>query len=336
VSTKTAQAGPAAPPKDAELAALERELAGNRVFSRSVQGFVAFIILVITAYGTSNAHQALHRHDTPDPWGWMLYPAVEAALIVELQAGAYVGRMMRRILKAKGDQEKKERKFNWGMAMRLATACAAVVLNVWYPIEVGDSSGAVLHILGPLLQIFIVEALAHYRDAFGEIDRYLLDTVAAREAALAPPAPAPRQRTVPAPRPSFVPAPSPSEEDQLVPSSPVEEDGSSPSSPPRPSAQEDAVPPRAGVPSPPKETEEDADPELVEIGRVGLSRLKGRGMQPIRDNLKVEMTLSSGRASKALKAWRNRMDEIPAATPEELAAIPDPHDRTLHLVENAS
>jgi hypothetical protein len=339
VSTKTAPVSAAAPPEDAELAALRRDLTFNRTFSRAVQGFVALIILVITAYGTSNAHQALHRHDTPDPWGWMLYPAVEAALIVELQAGAYVGGMLRRILKAQqadGGQADKASKANWGMAMRLATAVAALVLNIWYPLEVHDGRGGVLHGIGPVLQIFIVEALAHYRDAFNEIDRHLLDAIAAREVALAPPAPAPRQRPVPAPRPPVVPSSSPREEAQLVPSSPPEEDGASPSSPPRPPEQEDAVPPPVDVPSPPKETEEDDDGELRDAGRIGIARLKGRGMNPTRDLLKTEMGMSSKRASRAINLVREEIRTIPAATAEELAAIPDPHDRTLHLVENAS
>lgn len=343
MSTKTAPApAPAAAlPEDAELAALRREHKFNKTFSRIVQGFVALIILVITAYGTSNAHEALHRHDTPDPWGWMLYPAVEAALIVELQAGAYVGRMLRRIRKANGtEDEKAKKKFNWGMAMRLATALAAILLNIWYPIEVHDGRGAVLHVVGPVLQIFIVEALAHYRDAFGEIDRHLLDGIAARELEIIAMIRAPRGRTPVPTKTAPVPSSSPSENPSAVPSSPPEEDPSSPSSSPRPPETEDAVLPPAEPPSPPKTKPEDGpkdvDDELIEDARIGISRLKGKEISVTRDNLKAEMAMSSKRATAGLAYWRPRLDEIPAATLEELAQIPQGHGPALHVVENAS
>lgn len=347
MSTKTAPAPASADalPEDAELAALRRDLQLNKTYGRVVQGFVALIILVITAYGTSNAHEALHRHDTPDPWGWMLYPAVEAALIVELQAGAYVGRILNRIRKnSPAGGEKAKKKFNWGMAMRLATALAAILLNIWYPIEVHDGRGAILHVVGPVLQIFIVEALAHYRDAFAEIDRHFLDAIAAREAAIVAAVLAPRTRSSVPARPPVVPAPvppsSPDEKPSVVLPSSREEDAPSPSSPPRPPESKEAVLPPADPPSPPKDKLEDGpkdlDEELIETTRIGIARLKAREMSPTRDNLKVEMGMSSKRATIGLAYWRPRLDEISPATFEELALIPQGQGPALHVVENAS
>lgn len=114
---------------------------------------VIAISALITIFGSGNAHDVLAKHHTPDPWGWCLYPALEAALIVEIQVGSALSGHARAVV-------------FWGTALRVVTAAAAVTLCVYGPAENGDPGGAVLHALGPLVQFFLAEFLAASRRQF--------------------------------------------------------------------------------------------------------------------------------------------------------------------------
>ena len=158
--SKTAGAAPV----DPVLAAWERERDSARRASRVVQTVVLIIAGIITAVGTGNAHDALSHHSTADPWAWFLYPGVEGALIVELQTSAHLAE-----LEARKTGEMKKDGFDWGFGLRIATGIAAVVFNVFYPAQLGDYSGAVLHSLGPVIQVFVIEALAQFRKRYSRI-----------------------------------------------------------------------------------------------------------------------------------------------------------------------
>ena len=151
-------------PADPVLAALERERTTARRASRTVQTVVLIIAAIITAVGTGNAHDALSRHSTADPWAWLLYPGVEGALIAELQISAHLAE-----LEARKTGELKKEGFDWGFGLRIVTGVAAVVFNVFYPAQLGDYSGAVLHSLGPVIQVFVIEALAQFRKRYSRI-----------------------------------------------------------------------------------------------------------------------------------------------------------------------
>lgn len=121
--------------------------------SRWIMMAVVSISVIITAFGTGNAHAVFVRHDTADPWGWFPYPALEAALIVEIQAGGLLA-------------EHKLSVGPWGSALRCVTAAMAVTVCVYGPAETGDIGGALLHAIGPVCQFFLAEFLARARQAF--------------------------------------------------------------------------------------------------------------------------------------------------------------------------
>src|SRR2546423_2272191 len=166
-------------PADLVLAAWGRERDTARRASRIVQTVVMVIAAIITAVGTGNAHDALSHHSTADPWAWMLYPGVEAALIAELQISAHLAEM-----EARRSGDKKEG-FDWGFGLRLVTGVSALALNVWYPAEHGDVSGAGLHSLGPMIQVFVIEALAQFRKRYTRIIVDRTSRIAEREAKIA-------------------------------------------------------------------------------------------------------------------------------------------------------
>jgi len=140
--------------RNAEAAAKHRATAAG-IQRRSRNWTVLFIVIsaVITIFGSGNAHSVLHRHETPDPWGWFLYPALEAGLIVEIQIGAVLA-------------EYEESVVFWGAALRAMTALAAITLCVYGPAEVHDPGGAILHAIGPTIQFFCAEFLAAARRRF--------------------------------------------------------------------------------------------------------------------------------------------------------------------------
>jgi len=168
-----------AAPADPVLAAWGRERDTARRASRIVQTVVMVIAAIITAVGTGNAHDALSHHSTADPWAWMLYPGVEAALIAELQISAHLAEMEARKF---GD---KREGFDWGFGLRLVTGVSALALNVWYPAERGDISGAGLHSLGPMIQVFVIEALAQFRKRYTRIIVDRTSKIAERQAKIA-------------------------------------------------------------------------------------------------------------------------------------------------------
>ena len=167
-------------PADAILAALERERATARRANRTVQTVVLLIAAIITAVGTGNAHDALSHHSTADPWAWLLYPGVEGALIAELQISAHLAE-----LEARKTGELKKDGTDWGFGLRIVTGIAAVVFNVFYPAQLGDYSGAVLHSLGPVIQVFVIEALAQFRKRYSRIIIDRTAKIAEREAKIA-------------------------------------------------------------------------------------------------------------------------------------------------------
>ncbi|WP_194894704.1 hypothetical protein [Catenulispora pinisilvae] len=164
-------------PADPVLAALERERTTARRANRTVQTVVFIIAAIITAVGTGNAHDALSHHSTADPWAWLLYPGVEGALIAELQISAHLAE-----LEARKTGETKKDGFDWGFGLRIVTGIAAVVFNVFYPAQLGDYSGAVLHSLGPVIQVFVIEALAQFRKRYSRIIIDRTTKIAEREA----------------------------------------------------------------------------------------------------------------------------------------------------------
>ncbi|MBS2538909.1 hypothetical protein KGQ20_39800 [Catenulispora sp. NF23] len=186
-------------PADPVLAAWERERDTARRASRIVQTAVLIIAGIITAVGTGNAHDALSHHSTADPWAWMLYPGVEALLIAELQISAHLAQMEGR---KSGD---KREGFDWGFALRIVTGIAAVAMNVWYPVERGDISGAGLHSFGPIIQVFGIEALAQFRKRYTRIIIDRTSKITEREAKIA----ARNSRTQESGVPGGVPAPTP-------------------------------------------------------------------------------------------------------------------------------
>jgi hypothetical protein len=165
---------------DPVLAALERERTTARRASRTVQTVVLIIAAIITAVGTGNAHDALSHHSTADPWAWLLYPGVEGALIAELQISAHLAE-----LEARKTGEIKKDGFDWGFGLRIVTGIAAVVFNVFYPAQLGDYSGAVLHSLGPVIQVFVIEALAQFRKRYSRIIIDRTSRIAERETKIA-------------------------------------------------------------------------------------------------------------------------------------------------------
>lgn len=136
---------------------------------------VVIISGVITYFGSDNAHDLLVRHHTSSGAAWLLYPALEAGLIVEIQIGGVLAEHKRRVA-------------FWGTALRVVTAVAAVTLCAAGPGEVGDNWGAIYHALGPVVQFFIAEFLAHGRAEFkGAADDLDRDAEDHKNAATAPP-----------------------------------------------------------------------------------------------------------------------------------------------------
>lgn len=128
----------------------------SRKLARSARFWTAFVIVIstlITIFGSGNAHDVLAHHNTPEPWGWFLYPALEAALIVEIQIGSALA-------------EQDEQVVFWGAALRSVTAICAITLCVYGPAENGDTGGAFLHSIGPTVQFVLAEFLASARRGF--------------------------------------------------------------------------------------------------------------------------------------------------------------------------
>jgi hypothetical protein len=165
----------------AAQAAAEMRAKAKRLLaaSRWVMGAVVMISMVITSFGAGNAHAVFARHDTADPWSWLPYPALEAALIVEIQAG---GLLAEHKLTVKG----------WGKALRIVTALMAVTVCVYGPAETGDWGGAMLHAIGPVCQFFLAEFLAQARTQFRNAVDGLQSRADGREQAARDPLPADR------------------------------------------------------------------------------------------------------------------------------------------------
>ncbi|MFG7940981.1 hypothetical protein [Streptomyces cacaoi] len=151
--------------------ALRSRAAAARATARRWAVAVIAISTVITVFGSGNAHDVLAAHHTPEPWGWFLYPALEAGLIVEIQIGGALAEHGRRV------------RF-WGGALRVVTAAAAVTVCVYGPAENGDVGGAVLHAIGPFVQFWLAEFLAAARAQFKTASEKLLRE--AEEALAAP------------------------------------------------------------------------------------------------------------------------------------------------------
>lgn len=173
------QLEPAAPPvaaaedrraKAAALAAdkLRRRAAQLRITARRWTFAVIVISAVVTLFGSGNSHQVYLHHDTANPWAWLPYPALEAALIVEIQVGAALA-------------EHKVPVVFWGAALRVVTAVAAITVCVYGPAESGDWGGAGLHAIGPVVQFFLAEFLARAREKFRLATEALLDKADGRE-----------------------------------------------------------------------------------------------------------------------------------------------------------
>lgn len=158
--------------KAAAAAAEKLRAKASRVQAAARRWAFAVILIstVITVFGSGNAHAVFLRHDTTDPWAWLPYPALEAALIVEIQIG---GELAEHKLKVR----------LWGDALRLVTAIAAVTVCVYGPAETGDWGGAGLHALGPVVQFFLAEFLARARAQFKAASEALLARADGRESA---------------------------------------------------------------------------------------------------------------------------------------------------------
>lgn len=134
----------------AEFRAKARQLTRT---SRYAMGAVIAISAIITAFGSGNAHDLFSAHHTGEPWSWFPYPALEAGLIVEIQIGGFLG-------------EHKKIVVFWGAALRFVTALAAITLCFYGPAEQNDWAGACIHAIGPFVQFFLAEYLAHARAQF--------------------------------------------------------------------------------------------------------------------------------------------------------------------------
>lgn len=160
-ATPEQPAPPSVPsPEEKRARAAAKKAAVLRVKERKLQRsarlwatVVIAISTLITIFGSGNAHDVLSHHNTPEPWGWFLYPALEAALIVEIQIGGALA-------------EHNEPVVFWGAGLRVVTALAAITLCIYGPAEAGDVGGAVLHALGPFVQFWLAEFLAAARRRF--------------------------------------------------------------------------------------------------------------------------------------------------------------------------
>lgn len=170
------------PPNAEELAEKRRTAAADklrrkaehiRIVGRRWTFAVILISTVVTLFGSGNSHQVYLHHDTTNPWAWLPYPALEAALIVEIQVGATLA------------EHKVPVKF-WGAALRFVTAFAAVTVCIYGPAENGDWGGAGLHALGPVVQFFLAEFLARAREHFRQAVDALLGKADGRENAVRP------------------------------------------------------------------------------------------------------------------------------------------------------
>lgn len=161
---------------------LRRRAEHIRIIGRRWSFAVILISAVITLFGSGNSHQVYLHHDTTNPWAWLPYPALEAALIVEIQVGATLA------------EHKVPVKF-WGAALRFVTAFAAVTVCIYGPAEGGDWGGAALHALGPVVQFFLAEFLARAREHFRQAADSLLDKADGREQSARVPAAPVKDRT---------------------------------------------------------------------------------------------------------------------------------------------
>ncbi len=134
----------------AEKQAEKKRLRRN---TRMGMGAIILISAVITYVGSTNAHDLLIRHHTSTVAAWLLYPALEAGLVVEIQIGGLLAEYNRSV------------RF-WGAALRVVTAASALTLSAAGPAELGDWFGAMYHALGPIGQFFFAEFLAHTRPEF--------------------------------------------------------------------------------------------------------------------------------------------------------------------------
>jgi hypothetical protein len=121
--------------------------------SRWAMAAVILISAIITTFGAGNAAELFSRHHTGNPWSWLPYPALEAGLIVEIQIGGFLGEHKRSVV-------------FWGAALRFVTALAAITLCFYGPAEQADWAGAAIHAIGPFVQFFLAEYLAHARKEF--------------------------------------------------------------------------------------------------------------------------------------------------------------------------
>lgn len=121
--------------------------------TRMGMGAIILISTIITYVGSTNAHDLLIRHHTSTMAAWLLYPALEAGLVVEIQIGGLLAEYNRSV------------RF-WGTALRAVTAASALTLSAAGPAELGDWFGAMYHALGPVGQFFFAEFLANARPEF--------------------------------------------------------------------------------------------------------------------------------------------------------------------------
>jgi mannose/fructose/N-acetylgalactosamine-specific phosphotransferase system component IIB len=149
---------------------LRRQAAQLQAAARRWAFAVITISTVITLFGSGNSHAVYLLHDTANPWAWLPYPALEAALIVEIQVGALLS-------------EHKAPVGFWGAALRVVTAVAAITVCVYGPAESGDWGGAGLHAIGPVVQFFLAEFLARARERFRAAVETLLARADGREQA---------------------------------------------------------------------------------------------------------------------------------------------------------
>jgi hypothetical protein len=136
-----------------EAADKEAEKKRLRRNTRMGMGAIILISAIITYVGSTNAHDLLIRHHTSNTAAWLLYPALEAGLVVEIQIGGLLAEYSRSV------------RF-WGAALRIVTAASALTLSAAGPAELGDWLGAMYHALGPIGQFFFAEFLAHARPEF--------------------------------------------------------------------------------------------------------------------------------------------------------------------------
>lgn len=148
----------------------KRRLRRNTVLAMAA---IIAISMVITYVGSTNSHDLLIHHHTPDRAAWLLYPAVEAMLVVEIQIGGLLAEYKRSVA-------------FWGTALRAVTAGAAVTLGAAGPAEVGDIWGAFYHALGPVVQFFLAEFLAHARPQFRAASDDIEDRAAGGREAVRP------------------------------------------------------------------------------------------------------------------------------------------------------